>query len=329
MTRAAIVVGLGAVVPPKVVTNQMLAERLDTTDEWIYSRTGIRERHMVEPGTSTGDLATEAAQRALKSAGVSTVDMVVLATTTPDRPCPATAPEVATRLGLTGIPAFDVAAVCSGFVYGLAIGASAISGGLAETVLVIGAEAFTTIIDPNDRTTAAIFGDGAGAVVLRGGESTEPGALLAFDLGSDGSMVDLITVPAGGSREPTPVDPGDQFFQMQGRPTFLNAVLRMEASSRVVLERVGWGADEVDRLVGHQANVRILHAVADGLGIPRERAVINLDRVGNTAAASIPLALHDAAAAGGLVAGERILLTAFGGGATWGSVAMTWPELVV
>ena len=329
MTRAAIVVGLGAVVPPKVVTNQMLSERLDTTDEWIYSRTGIRERHMVEPGTSTGDLATEAAQRALKSAGVSAVDMVVLATTTPDRPCPATAPEVATRLGLTGTPAFDVSAVCSGFVYGLAIGASAISGGLAETVLVIGAEAFTTIIDPNDRTTAAIFGDGAGAVVLRAGESTEPGALLAFDLGSDGSMVDLITVPAGGSRQPTPVNPADQYFQMQGRPTFMNAVLRMEASTRTVLERAGWAAGDVDRLVGHQANVRILHAVADGLGIPRDRAVINLDRVGNTAGASIPLALHDAAAAGELLAGQRVVMTAFGGGATWGSVAMTRPEVTV
>jgi 3-oxoacyl-[acyl-carrier-protein] synthase-3 len=329
MTRSAIVVGLGAALPPRIVTNQMLSERLDTTDEWIYSRTGIRERHMVEPGTSTGDLATEAAERALKSAGVSAVDMVVLATTTPDRPCPATAPDVATRLGLVGVPAFDVAAVCSGFVYGLAIGASVISGGLAESVLVIGAEAFTTIIDPDDRTTAAIFGDGAGAVVLRAGESSDPGALLAFDLGSDGGMVDLITVPAGGAQQKVPTGPADQYFQMQGRPTFMNAVQRMEKSTRTVLERVGWAAADVDRLVGHQANVRILHSVADGLGIPRDRAVINLDRVGNTAAASIPLALHDAAAAGTLHTGERVVLTAFGGGATWGSVALTWPDLTV
>lgn len=327
MTRAAVVAGLGAVVPPRLVTNQMLSERLDTSDEWIVSRTGIRTRHAVDPGTSTGDLATEAGRAALKNAGRDTADLLVLATTTPDRPCPATAPEVATRLGLPGIPAFDLAAVCSGFVYALAMAAGAIATRLADTVLVVGAEAYTSIIDPNDRTTAPIFGDGAGAVLLRAGAPDEPGALLGFDLGSDGNLADLIQVPAGGSRLRSSPEPADRYFQMRGQAVFRHAISRMESSSRAVLDRVGWSVRSVDRLVGHQANVRILHAVADGLGVARDRAVINLDRVGNTAAASIPLALHDAVADGVLVPGHRVLLTAFGGGATWGSAALVWPEL--
>ncbi len=330
MTAAAVLMGLGAAVPPRVVTNHMLAERLDTSDEWIYSRTGIRQRHVVDAGMATSDLAVEAGVRALKSAQVSDVDLVVLATTTPDRPCPATAPEVATRLGLGTVPAFDIAAVCSGFVYALSVGAGAVAARVAERVLVIGAEAFTTIINPEDRTTAAIFGDGAGAVVLRSGDVTEPGALLGFDLGSDGGLADLITVAAGGSRQRSsglPAGPADTYFAMDGRPVFMNAVTRMAASARTVLTRTGWSVGSVDWLVGHQANIRILHAVVDSLDLPRERAVINVDRVGNTSAASIPLALVDGAAAGRFAVGDRVLLTAFGGGLTWGSATFTWPGI--
>lgn len=330
MTRSAVLAGLGAMVPPRVVTNDLLAQRLDTSDEWILSRTGIRQRHVIEAGMATSDLAVEAGARAMKSAQVPDVDLVVLATTTPDRPCPATAPEVATRLGLEGVPAFDVAAVCSGFVYALSVGAGAIAARTADRVLVVGAEAFSTILNPQDRTTAAIFGDGAGAVVLRAGDGTEPGALLGFDLGSDGGQADLITVPGGGSRQRSsgqPAKPGDEYFAMQGKAVFVHAVTRMTGSVRTILGRTGWAVASVDWLVAHQANIRILNAIADQLDLPRERAVANLDRVGNTSAASIPLALADAAAEGRFTPGDRMLLTAFGGGLTWGSAALTWPDI--
>jgi 3-oxoacyl-[acyl-carrier-protein] synthase-3 len=326
-TRAAVLTGLGSTVPDQVVTNAMLAARMDTSDQWITSRTGIRERRVVEPGTATGDLATEAGRRALKSAGVDAVDALVLATTTPDHTCPATGPTVADRLGLGTVPAYDVAAVCSGFLYALATAAGLIALGTADRVLVIGAEAFTTIIDPADRTTAPIFGDGAGAVVLEAGDEAQRGALLGFDLGSDGALADLIIVPAGGSRQRTAADPADYFMKMQGRTVFTNAVLRMASSSRAALARTGWKPGDVDRLIGHQANVRILRAVAEELGLPVERAFVDVDKYGNTAAASIPLALDDAASSGLLTAGDRVLLTAFGGGASWGAVTLEWPDL--
>ncbi|MFE3790135.1 beta-ketoacyl-ACP synthase III [Streptomyces goshikiensis] len=332
MTRAAVIDGVGGFVPPRVVTNEELAQRLDTSDTWIRSRTGIAQRHYVEPGMTTGDLAVEAGLRALKNAGAYGVDLVIVATTTPDRPCPATAPSVASRLGLTDVPAYDVAAVCSGFVYALQAGSAAVISGFAERVLVIGAESFSTILDPGDRTTSVIFGDGAGAVVLRAGERDEPGAVLEVHLGSDGSMVDLITVRGGGaeerSRGGTPLDE-DRYFRMEGKSVFFAAVRRMTESSRTVLDRTGWEVSDIDRLVGHQANTRILHGVAEQLGLPPERAVLNIDRVGNTSAASIPLALSDGMADGELKAGDRVLLTAFGGGATWGSVTLTWPDLPV
>jgi 3-oxoacyl-[acyl-carrier-protein] synthase-3 len=328
--RAAVIAGLGAYVPERVVTNDMLAEHLDTSDEWIRTRTGISTRHVVEPGTATSDLAVEAGARALKSAGGLTPDVLVLATTTPDRPCPGTAPDVAARLGLGRIPAFDVSAVCTGFLYALATGAGFIASGLAERVLVVAAEAFTTILNPADRTTSVIFGDGAGAVLLRAGDPAEPGAVKALDLGSDGTGRDLITVPAGGSAQRStglPAEPADTYFQMDGKPVFMNAVLHMTASSKKVLDEIGWEVSDVDAFVGHQANLRILHAVADRLKIPREKAVVNVDRVANTAGASIPLALADAAADGTLRPGDRVLMTAFGGGLTWGSTAVEWPDI--
>ena len=324
------VCGIGSWLPPRLVTNDDLAARLDTSDAWIRSRTGIGQRYAVPPGMATSHLATEAGSRALRSAGVTKVDFVLVATTTPDRPCPATAPEVAQRLGMAGTPAFDIAAVCSGFLYALAVGAGLIASGAAHRVLVIGAEAFTTILDPDDRTTVAVFGDGAGAVVLRAGHPDEQGALGAFSLGSDGSLADLITVRAGGSlQRSTGVRPAlaDTYFSMQGQQVFAHAVARMAAAAREALDLVGWKADEVDRMVAHQANLRILHAVAEQLDLPRERLVIHLDRVANTAAASIPLALADSVASGTLLPGQRVLLAAFGGGATWGAMTLIWPAL--
>jgi 3-oxoacyl-[acyl-carrier-protein] synthase-3 len=321
------------VVPPQIVTNAALVERLNTSDEWIYTRTGIKQRHVTSPDLATSDLAVEAGRRALRSAtndGGGGADMVVLATVTPDHPCPATAPDVATRLGLGHVPAFDISAVCTGFVYALGVAAGAIAGGLAARVLVIGADTFTTILNPTDRDTAVIFGDGAGAVVLRAGDADEPGALRGFDLGSDGELRDLITIPDGGSRQRAsgrPADPAASYFTMRGKEVFKHALQRMACSAQAVVQRTGWGIGDVDWLVGHQANARILHAIADQIGLARDKVVLNIDRVGNTSAASIPLALTDFA--GSIKAGDRVVLTAFGGGLTWGSTALVWPGLEV
>lgn len=329
-TKAAVVAGLGASVPSRLITNADLAARINTSDEWIQVRTGIRQRYHAEPGTATSDLAVEAGERALKSAGVDRVDMVVLATTTPDHPCPATAPNVASRLGMAGVPAFDIAAVCTGFIYALAVAGNAITGGLAESVLVIGAETYSSILDPADRTTNVVFGDGAGALVLRAGDVREPGALLGFDLGSDGDRADLIQVPGGGSRQRSggrPADPDTTYFAMRGKEVFVQAVRRMTESATTVLERTGWPLDSLDWFVGHQANIRILHAVAESLGLSSDRAVANIERVGNTSAASIPLALADSATDGRFTPGDRMVLAAFGGGLTWGATALTWPDI--
>lgn len=318
---AAVLVGVGAAVPPTLVTNEALAAVLETSDDWIRSRTGIRQRHVAGTGTTTADLAVAAGAEALRVAGTTRVDMVVLATTTPDRRCPATAPSVAARLGLGPVPAFDISAVCTGFVYALGVASAAVVAGMAGSVLVIGAERFTSIVDPTDRDTAVIFGDGAGAVVLRAGRSDEPGALLGFDLGSDGTGEDLITVPPG-----SPAG-GDGWFRMDGRRVFREAVRHMAGSTRRVLDHVGWPADSVQHLVGHQANVRILHMLAAELGVPEECVVVHLDRVGNTSAASIPLALADLARSDGVARDDRVVLTAFGGGLTWGSTALAWPGI--
>ncbi|MFH7594796.1 beta-ketoacyl-ACP synthase III [Streptomyces racemochromogenes] len=323
MIRTAVVAAVAGHLPPRVVTNHDLALRFDTTDEWIRTRTGIARRHHVDPGTTTSDLAVQAGRRALENAGEEQVDLVVVATTTPDRPCPATAPTVATKLGLTGVAAYDVSAVCTGFLYALHAAAAAVQVGSARRALVIGAETFSTLLDPADRTTGVIFGDGAGAVLLRAGERGEPGSLESMHLGSDGTMADLITV-RGGRGDAAPDDP---YFRMQGTPVFMAAVRHMAQSTRSVLNDVGWSVEDVDHLIGHQANTRILRAVAEKLNLPPQRALVNIDRVGNTAAASIPLAMADGHSTGRLRKGERVVLTAFGGGATWGAAALTWPDL--
>jgi 3-oxoacyl-[acyl-carrier-protein] synthase-3 len=330
VNRAAVVAGVGSCLPARAVSNDELARRLDTSDAWIRSRTGIAQRYVAAPGTATSDLAVGAGARALKCSGVSAVDAVIVATTTPDRPCPATAPVVAARLGMTGTAAYDVSAVCTGFVYGLATAAGLIVAEVADRVLVIGAETFSTLLDPDDRSTSVIFGDGAGAVVLRSGTRTETGALGPFDLGSDGEGEDLITVPAGGSRQRlsgAAPRAGEEYFAMSGKDVFRHAVRRMTGSAKTVLARAGWQAGDVDHLVGHQANLRITHHVAEGIGVPGERCFSNIAEVGNTAAASIPLALDQAHTRGVLRPAQRVLLTAFGGGLTWGSTVLTWPRL--
>lgn len=322
---AAVLCGVGAALPSRVVTNAELSARLDTTEEWILSRTGIAARRVAPAGVSTADLAVEAGARALKSADSGEVHALVLATSTPDRRCPALAPEVAARLGLTGIAAFDVAAVCTGFVYALAAAAGLVAAGLAERVLVVAADRFSALLDPQDRGTAPLFGDGAGAVVLRRGSAAEPGVVGPLVLGSDGEHRDLITVPAAADPRPAGQPPG--YFQMRGREVFRQAVERMTAAARAAAAAAGWELAEVDRLVLHQANARITSAVGAELGIPPRRWAQNIRDVGNTAAASIPVLLAQDAAGGRLAAGDRVLLAAFGGGLTWGATTLVWPEL--
>lgn len=328
--RAAVLTGIGTWLPPRIVTNDELARRLDTSDEWIRTRTGIGQRHVAPVGMSASDLAVEAGQRALKASGHTEVDVVLLATTTPDHLCPATAPQVAARLGLGTAGAFDISAMCSGFVYGLAVAAGLIATGTAQRILLIASEVYSSILDPEDRTTAPIFGDGAGAVVLRAGRADEAGALGPVELGSDGSLSDLIGIPAGGSRQRksgVPAKPGDEFFRMQGSAVFRQAIRRMADSCRCAVASSGLELSLIDRLAAHQANARILAALAGDLGIPPEKCLSNIEHVANTSAASIPLLLADAARSGALKTGDRLLLTAFGGGLTWGSTTLVWPEL--
>uniref|UniRef100_UPI002FDC4284 beta-ketoacyl-ACP synthase III n=1 Tax=Streptomyces sp. IBSBF 2950 TaxID=2903528 RepID=UPI002FDC4284 len=312
---AAVLCGLGAVLPPRAVPNAELCAELDTNDDWIRTRTGILERRIAAPGVSTEDLAAAAATQAVESSGISDVDAVVLATTTPDHLMPATAPSVAARLGLTGTAAFDVAAVCTGFVYALATAAGLIATRMARTVLVVGADRMSRLPDPGDRTTRPLFADGAGAVVLRAGDTAEPGVLGPMVLGSDGTHRDLLVVPHGGH------------MQMQGPDLFRHAVDRMSAVTRQAVQLAGWCLTDVDRVVPHQANSRITAAVGRHLEIAADRRVQNIEYVGNTGAASIPLALAQASADGTLRPGHRVCLTAFGAGLTWGATTLTWPDL--
>ena len=327
MTAA--ILGLGTSAPATVVTNRDLVATLDTTDEWIRSRTGIAQRHVAEPGVSTGDLAVEAGAQALKSSGHATADAVIVATMTPDRTCPATAGVVASRLGLASGMAFDLNAACSGFVYGLATCAGLLAAGLADRILLIGADVMSRVVDPADRNTAVLFGDGAGAVVLATADEDAPGAIGPFDLGGNGELADLLFVPAGGSRRPadaTSVAEGAHYLQMDGKEVYRQAVAGMVASCKRVLDSAGLDTGDIDHLVAHQANARILTAVGDRLGIPTDRRVVNVDRYGNTTAASIPLALDDLRD-GAAQPGDRVLITAFGAGLSWGSVLLRWPDL--
>jgi 3-oxoacyl-[acyl-carrier-protein] synthase-3 len=320
---AVAITGLGSYLPERVVTNDDLALRLDTSDEWIRTRTGIRERHYAAAEEATSDLALAAALRALEDAGLTPadVDIVIVATTTPDHPIPATAPIVAAALGLTCM-AFDVNAACSGFVYGLQVGASLAASG--ATVLLIGAETLTRYVDHDDRSIAVLFGDGAGAVVL---EAQAEASIGPFDLGSDGGEKEILWMRAGGAREP--FDPvlhaeASSRMSMRGGDVYRHAVTRMAASSQAVLDATGESMEGIDLMVGHQANQRILEAVAQRLGVPEGVNHLTVDRHGNTSAASIPLALDDARRTGLLGPGSRVLLTAFGGGLTWGSCLLTW-----
>lgn len=312
--------GTGSALPAKVVTNAELAERVDTTDEWIVERTGIRQRYIAGEGETTATLATAAARAALADAGVdaSSIGLIVLATATPDNTFPATATKVQAALGCNGGIAFDVAAVCSGFLYALATADSLLRTGMAKRALVIGAETFSRILDWEDRTTCVLFGDGAGAVVLEapsGGDSGKdaPG-IIASRLHADGACHDLLYVDGGPSTTQTV-----GHVRMKGREVFRHAVVNLSSVLREVLDEAGVSADEIDWVVPHQANARILDATAKKLGLAPEKVIVTVDVHANTSAASVPLALDVARKDGRIKPGDLVMLEAMGGGFTWGA----------
>ena len=327
--RTVSIVGTGSYAPDRILTNAELEKMVDTSDEWIVTRTGIRERHIAAAEQATSDLAAEAARRALADAGVKAEDvgLIVVATITPDMGFPSTACLVQTLIGAENAFCFDLEAACSGFIFALETAKNYVASGTVETALVIGAEKMSAFVDWKDRNTCVLFGDAAGAAVVQARNA--PHGLMASAFGSDGSLGELLMLPAGGSRRPASeqtVKDRLHYLQMAGREVFKHAVNNMVKSSKEAIRRAGLTAHDIDWIIPHQANLRIIDAIADRLGEPREKLVINLDRYGNTSAATITVALDELARSGKLKKGHRILLTAFGGGFTWGASVVEWDK---
>ena len=320
MSIRAVIAGVGSALPARRVDNAELAAQIDTTDDWIVERTGIRTRYIAGDGETTGTLATDAARRALDHAGIdaSDVDLIVLATATPDQTFPATATKVQTALGIDDCVAFDVAAVCSGFLYALTVADAMLRSGGAKTALVIGAETFSRILDWEDRTTCVLFGDGAGAVVLRAEEGGTAG-ILATKLHADGRHNQLLYVDGGPSTTGTVGK-----LRMKGREVFRHAVVNLASVMGEVLELAGLATADVDWVVPHQANARILDATAKKLGLSPDKVVVTVDRHANTSAASVPLALDVAVKDGRVKRGDIVVLEAMGGGFTWGAAVLRY-----
>ena len=319
MTRRSVIAGVGSALPKRQVTNEELAKTVDTTDEWIVERTGIRNRYIAGDGETTGSLATEAARKALVNAGLDAaeIDLIVLATATPDQTFPSTATKVQAALGINDCVAFDVHAVCTGFLYALSVADSMLRSGNARKALVIGAETFSRILDWEDRTTCVLFGDGAGALVLSAEETG--GGILATKLHADGRHNDLLFVDGGPSTTGTVGK-----LRMKGREVFRHAVVNLAGVLNEVLAEAGLTADDVDWVVPHQANARILDATAKKLGLPAEKVVVTVDRHANTSAASVPLAFDAAVSDGRIKRGDLVVLEAMGGGFTWGAAALRY-----
>lgn len=316
-----VAMGCGHYLPERQVTNDELSESLDTSDEWIRTRTGIRSRRVASKEETTADLAAAASRSAMAGAGLEPddLDLVVLATATPDQTFPSTATRVQSKLGMRRGFAYDIQAVCSGFLYAMASADGQLRTGAARRCLVVGAETFSRILDWSDRTTAVLFGDGAGAVVLEAAQKQQDGSgLLAVRLHSDGAYNDLLYVDGG-------VASGRiGHVRMQGREVFRHAVRNLESSAQEVLAEAGVSVNDVDWVVPHQANIRIIHRAADSLGIPREKVIVTIEEHANTSAASIPLALSTALADGRIKRGDLLLLQAMGGGLTWGAALLRW-----
>jgi len=320
-SRYSRIVGTGSSLPPQRVTNEMLAAQLaeqgiETSDQWIIERTGIRARHFAAPEVASSDLAVEAARHAIEAAGCSPadIDLIIVATSTPDMVFPSTACFVQRKLDIHGCPAFDVQAVCSGFVYALSIADAMIKAGSASRALIIGAEVFSRILDFKDRTTCVLFGDGAGAVVLAASDT--PG-VLATDLHADGRHAEILCTPGNVSGGAVL---GDPFLKMDGQAVFKLAVGVLDEVARAVLEKAGRTTDDIDWLIPHQANIRIMQSTARKLKLPMDKVIVTVDRHGNTSAASIPLALDEAVRAGTIKPGDTVMMEGVGGGFTWGAV---------
>ena len=325
--RTCSITGVGSYVPAKILTNAHLEKMVDTSDEWIVTRTGIKARRQAAKDEFTSDMAAHAAQRAMKKAGVTAdqIDLIIVATITPDMPFPATACIVQQKIGAGRAAAFDLEAACSGFIYGLEVGQQFIMSRTYDTVLVIGAEKLSSIVDWTDRNTCVLFGDGAGAAVLQSRPNSH--GLLTAVMGADGSKVNLIHMPGGGSRCPASaasVDARLHFLRMEGKETFKNAVQAMLTAAREALRRCELDITKIKCVIPHQANQRIIDAVGERLGATPEQLFINLDRYGNTSAASVAIALDEAVSSGRIQRGDLILLIVFGAGLTWGAAVIEW-----
>jgi 3-oxoacyl-[acyl-carrier-protein] synthase-3 len=325
--RTCSIAAVGSCVPEKVLSNHDLEKIVDTTDDWITSRTGIKERRLAADDEATSDLGAKAALQAMERAGVGAdeIDLIIVATITPDMPFPSTACLIQEKIGAHRAAAFDLEAACSGFVYALEIGQQFIMSRTYECVLVIGAEKLSSIIDWKDRNTCVLFGDGAGAVILRNRPDTH--GLLTVKMGADGAKADILSMPGGGSRNPATTNSVENrlhYLRMDGREVFKNAVTAMCSAAREVMERCNIGIEDIKCVIPHQANKRILDAVGDRLGARPEQVFMNLDRYGNTSAASVAIALDEAVAQGRIKRGDLVLLVVFGAGLTWGAAILEW-----
>jgi 3-oxoacyl-[acyl-carrier-protein] synthase-3 len=320
------ILGIGSYLPEKVLTNFDLEKIVETTDEWIYSRSGIKQRHIVADDQATSDISVEAAKKALASANldVKDIDMFIVATATPDMLFPSTACVVASKFGIVGPPAFDIAAGCTGFIYGIVTAHQFVESGMCKCVLVIGAESLSRILDWTDRSTCVLFGDGAGAVIVG---PVEDKGIIASVLGADAVGGHNLTLPAGGSQKPAThetVDQRQHYVHMNGNEVFKFAVRAMAKACQEVMNKAGVTADQIDWFVPHQANIRIIESASQKLKIPMEKVVVTLEDVGNTSAASIPISLDKASKEGKLKKGDTILTVAFGAGLTWGASVIKW-----
>ena len=325
--RGARIAGTGSFVPPKTIKNSDLEKMVETTDEWIRTRTGIQERHVAETGVPSSDLAAEAARRALAEAGMSPkdIELVLVATVTPDRIFPSTACSLQEKLGATNAAAFDLSAACSGFIYGLTLVKSLVATSIMDSVLVVGVETLSKYVDWTDRNTCVLFGDGAGAAVIVPAEPDR--GILATSMGSDGRLGSLLELPAGGSLNPATLETvrnRQHFIKMKGNEVFKNAVRAMGSVAEEALSRAGVKAQDLKLLIPHQANLRIIEATAKRLEVPMDRVFVNVHRYGNTSAASIPMALDEARKEGRVADGDLIELVAFGAGFTWGAAVIKW-----
>lgn len=322
------IAGTGSYVPERVLSNEELAKSVDTSDEWIFTRTGIRERRIAAEGEFTSHMATNAARKALEQAGLeaSEIKLIIVATITPDTLTPATACYVQQQLGALNAVAFDISAACSGFLYALKICKRLIADGAFENALIIGAEKLSAFVNWEDRSTCVLFGDGAGAAVLRRAKPGE-GEILATEMGTDGNLTHLLNIPGGGSACPiTSENVGTHLatLAMQGKEVFKHAVNRMKEAAETVIRRANLRAEDIACVIPHQANLRIIDAIAERLSVPEGRVFVNLDRYGNTSAAAVAIALDEAARSGAFKRGDHIVLVVFGAGLTWAAAAVRW-----